>query len=125
MPLFRTPLVDKDTPVVILDGPNAGCVTPYFQRTLLNITSGADSGAAASVNFAPLISGKVDKNGSSGWAAASGTASKATFATYTSPSVDATYNQAEVQAIADHIQILSQHIKAIEDGLLTAAVFSS
>jgi hypothetical protein len=124
MPLFRTPLIDKNQPIVIRGGDNDGCATPYFQRTLLDITSGSNAGQQAGTDFGPLFAGKVDKHGSTGWSAATGTASKATFATYTSPVIGGAYSQAQVQAMADHIQILSQHIKALEDGLITAAVFN-
>lgn len=124
MVLFRTPLVDKNQPIVILDGPNAGCLTPYFQRTLLDITGGSNAGSQASSDFAPQFALKVDKHGSTAWTAPTGTASKATFATYAAPTISNPPTQVEVQAIADHVQILSQHVKALIDGLITAAVFN-
>lgn len=51
------------------------------------------------------------------WTAPSGTASRATFATYTAPVISAVPTQAEVQAIADHVQIMSQRMKAMIDDL--------
>jgi hypothetical protein len=51
------------------------------------------------------------------WVVASGTAARTTFATYSSPDISAAYVEAEVQAIADHVQILSQRLKAIIDDL--------
>jgi hypothetical protein len=65
VPLYRTPLVSKDQPVVILTGPNAGCVTSYFQTVLLSISGFADTGAAASPDVTQLtadvstISGQI------------------------------------------------------------------
>lgn len=53
------------------------------------------------------------------WTAATGTAERTTFATYTSPTISASPTQAEVQAIADHVQILSRRLKALVDDLLT------
>lgn len=52
-----------------------------------------------------------------GWAAATGTADRTTFATYTAPTASATYSQAEMQAVMDHMQILSRRIKALVDDL--------
>ncbi len=56
---------------------------------------------------------------STGWASPTGTADKTTFATYTSPDISASYTEAEVQALADHMQILSRHVKAIMDAGIT------
>lgn len=61
---------------------------------------------------------KVVDNRDAGWTAATGTASKATFATHTSQDISAAPTEAEVQAIDDHLVVLSQHIKAIVDLLI-------
>lgn len=128
---FRTPLIDKAQPIVFMTGPNAGCVTPYYQRTLLSISTQAGEGASASFDYGPQIStingqittintslaGKVAKSTFTTWASPTGTAARTTFATYTAPTVSASYSQAEVQAIADHVQILSQRLKALIDDL--------
>lgn len=53
------------------------------------------------------------------WAAASGTAERTTFATYTAPAISAAPTQAEVQALADHMQIVSRRLKALVDDLKT------
>lgn len=51
------------------------------------------------------------------WTAPSGTASRATFATYAGQTISAAYVQAEVQAIDDHVKVLSQRMKALVDDL--------
>jgi hypothetical protein len=56
-----------------------------------------------------------------GWTAASGTADRTTFATYTAPDISAAYVEAEAQAIADHVQVLSRHLKALIDDLHSTA----
>jgi hypothetical protein len=59
------------------------------------------------------------------WTAATGTASRATFATYTAPVISNPPTQAEVQAIADAVQVLSQRAKAIIDDLIGNSAFPS
>lgn len=117
MPIYQTPLVSKDEALVDAHGR----ATPYFQKTLLSISRFADQGAAS----APDVTTKVDKGTSAGWSAATGTASKAAFATYTAPTISNPPTQAEVQAIANAVQAISQHIKALIDALLTAQVIKS
>lgn len=121
MTLFRTPVVDWHQPLVILQGKDAGCATPYFQRALGAISGNADDGAAVTVD----VTGKVDKNTSTGWIACTGTALKGGFATYTAPTISVGYVQAEVQAIANALQNVSRAVKAIIDGQLTAEVFDT
>lgn len=50
---------------------------------------------------------------STAWTMPTGTPSKFGFATYTAPTIGGTYSQAQVQAIADHTQILSRHLAAV------------
>lgn len=116
MTTFRLPTLDWAAPIV---DPVTGRVTPYFQRFWQNVSLQADEGAAV----APDVSNKVSKNTTSGWSSPSGTASRATFTTYTAPAISAAPTQAEVQAIANHLQVLSQHMKAVIDGGLTAELF--
>lgn len=61
----------------------------------------------------------------SNWTAATGTASRATFATYTAPVISNPPTQAEVQAIADAVQVLSQRTKAVIDDLIGNSAFPS
>jgi len=58
--------------------------------------------------------------GASGWTAATGTADRSTFATYTAPTISNPPTQAEVQAVANAVQILSRHMKALIDDLKAA-----
>lgn len=51
------------------------------------------------------------------WTLATGTASRATFATFAGQVIGAAYTQAQVQAIDDHVVILSQRMKALIDDL--------
>jgi len=51
------------------------------------------------------------------WAAATGTADRTTYATYTAPTISGPPTQAEVQAIANHVQVLSERLKALIDDL--------
>lgn len=118
MPLYRTPLLSKDQPIT---DPKTGCATPYFQQQLLSISGFADQGAAAS----PDVADKVDKLTSTGWGTPSGTASKAIFATYTAPVISASPTQAEVQAIANALQIASQHLKALIDAGLASELLGA
>ena len=54
---------------------------------------------------------------SSAWALPTGTAERTTFATYTAPTISALPTQAEVQALANEVQSLSRHLKALIDDL--------
>ncbi len=51
------------------------------------------------------------------WTVATGTVSRATFATYAGQTVSVGYVQAEVQAIDDHVKVLSQRLAALIDDL--------
>lgn len=54
-----------------------------------------------------------------GWSADTGTASRAANATYTAPAISNPPTQAEVQAIANAVQAISQAVKALKDDLIT------
>jgi hypothetical protein len=54
-----------------------------------------------------------------GWVAPTGTATRTTYATYAGQTIAATPTQAEVQAMDDHIKILSERLKAALDDLTT------
>jgi hypothetical protein len=53
----------------------------------------------------------------SGWTVPTGTADRTTFATFAGQTITSPPTQAEVQAIDDHVVILSQHYKALIDDL--------
>lgn len=59
-----------------------------------------------------------------GWVAATGTANKAAYATYTGQTAPAAYTPAQAQATDDALKAASQRIKAIEDALRTHGLIS-
>lgn len=64
----------------------------------------------------------VAKSTTSGWGSPTGTADRAAFATYTAPTISNPPTQAEVQAVADAMQVLSRHLKALIDDLKAKGV---
>lgn len=117
MAIFKPPALDKAAPIV---DPATGRITPYFQRFWQNLSFTAAEGAAA----APSVANKVDKGTSGGWSAPTGASSKAAFATYTAPVISASPTQAEVQAIANAVQVLSQHMKALIEAGVSSGLLS-
>lgn len=100
--------------------------TAKFQR---GFPSGSDIwtvGSSRAVDFAVKPNapkyqvGNTDVVGArkTGWAAATGTADRTAFATYAAPTIGNPPTQAEVQAVANHVQVLSRHLKALEDDLI-------
>lgn len=51
------------------------------------------------------------------WAAPTGTAARTTFATFAGQTISNPPTQAEVQAIDDHVKLLSERVKALVDDL--------
>ena len=117
MVLYRTPLVDKAQPIVFTPGVrgyselNAGCLTPYFQRTLMEISAGANEGSK-------IVGGQAQ-----GWGSPTGTGSRAAYTTYTAPTISNPPTQAEVQALANATQVVSQHLKSVIDDLKALGIF--
>lgn len=66
---------------------------------------------------APGAAGYVPADYGATWTVATGTASRATFATFAGQTISAAPTQAEVQAIDDHLKVLSQRMKALVDDL--------
>jgi hypothetical protein len=66
------------------------------------------------INDVQVVGGRV-----TGWTAPTGTATRSTFATYAGQDVSALYTEAEVQAIDDHVKVLSERLKALIDDLTT------
>jgi hypothetical protein len=62
---------------------------------------------------------KVVGNRSTGWTAPSGTATRTTFATFAGQTISNPPTQAQVQAIDNHVKILSERVKALIDDLTT------
>lgn len=67
----------------------------------------------------------VQQNLGPSWSAPSGTASRASFATYTAPVISASPTQAEVQGVADAVQAVSRALKAAVDDLRANGALSS
>lgn len=67
------------------------------------------------------VSGQVLRARRTGWTLPTGTADRATYATYTSPNISAAYVEAEVQAIADAVQVVSRHLMAVIEDLHASA----
>lgn len=59
-----------------------------------------------------------------GFGAPTGTATRTTFATYTAPTVSVTYLATDIQNAANHVQILSERLKALIDDLQTRGVIA-
>lgn len=57
-----------------------------------------------------------------GWTADTGTADRASHATYTAPTISNPPTQAEVQAIATALQAATQEIKALKDDLIAQSI---
>jgi hypothetical protein len=122
MPIFKPPALDKAAPIVDA----SGRITPYFQRFWQNLSFTAAAGAEGAFDYGPqitTINGQITTinttkaNKLSTFTAATGTADRSTFATYAAPTISASPTQAEVQAIANHLQVISRHLKAIIDDL--------
>lgn len=118
MTLYRPPSLDKAAPIV---NPVDGRITPYFQRFWQNLAFTAAEGGAAGAD----VTGKVDKNTSTGWTALTGTGQKGGFATYTAPVISNPPTQAEVQAIANAVQNASRAMKAMIDAGLGAELLDT
>lgn len=100
--------------VAIVEGD--GRPTPEFQRQWISLARG--EGIIPPNTY-------VRAGIANGWASATGTASRAGFATYAAPTISNPPTQAQVQAIAAHVQILSQHLKAAIDDLKTLRAFNA
>jgi anti-sigma factor RsiW len=112
MPISRQPALSADVPIV----DRSGAPTPEFQRAWQGLAGEAATGGAAPNTY-------VRKGLMSGWASATGTADRTAFTTYSAPTISNPPTQAEVQAIANHVQVLSRHMKAMIDDLKTLQAF--
>lgn len=59
------------------------------------------------------------------WSPATGTVDRTAYAAYVSPTISATPTQAEVQAVSDAVQSLSQHVAALLNDLAANNVLKS
>lgn len=91
------------------------------------VTVAADGSKASFTGDVDLASTKVYKINNiqvvgarvTGWGAPTGTATRTTFATYAGQDIDASPTEAQVQAIDDHVKVLSERLKALIDDLTT------
>jgi hypothetical protein len=60
-----------------------------------------------------------------GWTAPTGTAERTAYATYTAPIIANPPTQAEVQALSNHVQILSRRLKAVIDDQIAHGAFGA
>lgn len=77
----------------------------------------ADNAYALGKSAYDLADTKVTQDVGLSWAPPTGTASRAAFATYESPTISNPPTQAEVQALADALQAHSRALKAVIDDL--------
>lgn len=93
-----------------------GRPTAAYQRLWQDLTGTAASGAVPPGYY-------VRTGLKNGWVAATGTASRATFTTYAAPTAAGAYSQAQMQAVMDHLQVLSRHMKGVIDDLMGLQAF--
>jgi len=115
MAIFKQPLA-HDVPIV----DKFGRPTPEFQRFWAALVGASGGGSTPIPPDTYVRTGLIN-----GWASPSGTASRAAFSTYAAPVASAAYSQTQIQAALDHIQVLSQHLKAAIDDLKTLKAFTS
>lgn len=79
-------------------------------------------GTLFDANGSYRVSGtRVVDNRQTGWGTPTGTVSRAAFATYTSPTIASTYNQTQIQDIADGLEDVSRHLAALIVDMLPAS----
>jgi hypothetical protein len=104
--------LDVNTNSLFITSGSIGTVTDLGTNN--TILSGGDE--LLSYNKLKLLGARK-----TGWTPWTGTANRATHATYTSPNISAGYVEAEVQAIADGLQDVSRGLKALIDDLHATA----
>lgn len=82
-----------------------------------DILTRADGDGRYSLTAHNHASSYVAKDATAAWANSSGTVARTTFASYAGQTVSAAYTQSEVQAIDDHVKILSQRLAALINDL--------
>lgn len=97
---FRLPAAPTSTTWAIIRTVNDGGIPPY--------------GDSQTFSRSEILSLFVDFLAKlSGWDTPTGTLERTTFATYTAPTITNPPTQAEVQAIANHLQVLSRRLAAL------------
>lgn len=117
---FGQPLVGDTSsdPFVTPIGTGPGTVT----NVSVNDTTPFLVVTVSTATTTPVIN--VAPSPATGWGTPSSTLARTTFTTYAGQTVSAAYVQAEVQAIDDHIKILSQRLGALITDLLTKGLLS-
>jgi hypothetical protein len=95
-----------------------GLPTPEFQRVWQGLSHTAAQGGVAPDTY-------VRRGLLTGWASPTGTFARTTFAAYAAPAISAAYSQAEVQALGDHVELLSQDLAALIVDLKSIEVLKS
>lgn len=101
---------------------NTASITANTTAIEVNTASITANTTAIEVNAASIA---LLLPAATGWSTATGTESKATFASFTAQSISTDPLQAEVQAIDDHVVVLSQRLAALVNGLFAAGVLST
>ena len=74
--------------------------------------------------LAEKVDGAVQKDSTPAWVDPTGTLARTTFATYAAPTISNPPTQAEVQALANHVQVLSQRMAALVKDLRDSDVLT-
>lgn len=82
------------------------------------VGSVSDSGVINTASQYNVNGSKVVGSRVTGFGAMTGIADKTAIATYNAPDIDVTYNEAQIQALADAVQANSRRLKAIDDSLI-------
>lgn len=125
-----------DNPTVALSSSIVGDGKTWAGGTFSNITlagttvlpGGGQIGSTGSMGAIGSITvdgTKVIGPQITGWGTPTGTSTRTSFATYTAPTISNPPTQAEVQAVADAVQSLSQHLKALIDDLKTHGLIAT
>jgi hypothetical protein len=63
--------------------------------------------------LAEAVEARVSKDQTTAWATPTGTFDRTTFTAYAGQTISATPTQAQVQAIDNHVKLMSQHLAAL------------
>ncbi len=101
-------LLKRNHRITFGDYPGQGSYITFTDTAMFNVNAAQGLGIAGT---------RVLASRQTGWGAASGASDKTAFTTYNAPTVSATYDQAEIQALATAVQVASRHIGALINDL--------